>query len=54
MIDYAVATGVSYINFKGIGKPDKSSKVDRYAEIFDHIRLNKYGNKSNDQAVTQN
>ena len=30
IVDLCFATGVSYLNLKGIGKPEKAAKVDRF------------------------
>jgi len=46
LVDYAVATGTSYINLKGINRPDKSTKIDRFAEIFDYIVSKKFNGEN--------
>lgn len=38
MIDWAFASLVSHINIKGIGRPERSSKVDRFQEILETLR----------------
>jgi len=30
IVDLCFAAGISYLNLKGIGKPERSAKVDRY------------------------
>ena len=36
-VDLAFATGAGYLNLQGIGKSERSAKVDRYQEILEHL-----------------
>lgn len=38
IVDYAIANSLSYLNLKGLGKPERSSKVDRLQEILEELR----------------
>ena len=38
IVDFAFANGLSYLNLKGLGKPERSTKVDRLQEILEEIR----------------
>lgn len=38
IVDFAFANGLSYLNLKGIGKPQRSCKVDRFQEILEELR----------------
>ena len=38
IVDFAFANGLYYLNLKGIGKPERSCKVDRLQEILDELR----------------
>lgn len=37
-VDFAFANGLAYLNLKGIGKPERSVKVDRLQEILEELR----------------
>ena len=37
-VDFAFAYGLQYLNLKGLGKPERSVKVDRLQEILDELR----------------
>jgi enolase len=39
IIDFAFATQCAYVNMKGICKPEKTAKVERFQEIMEEIRL---------------
>ena len=38
IVDFAFANGLSYLNLKGLGKPEKSAKIDRLQEILEEMR----------------
>ena len=38
IVDFAFANGLSYLNLKGLGKPEKSAKIDRMQEILEEVR----------------
>ena len=38
IVDFAFANGLSYLNLKGLGKPEKSAKIDRLQEILEEVR----------------
>ena len=38
IVDFAFANGLTYLNLKGLGKPERSSKVDRLQEILEELR----------------
>lgn len=38
IVDFAFANGLSYLNLKGLGKPERSCKVDRLQEILEELR----------------
>lgn len=38
IVDFAFANGLAYLNLKGIGKPERSCKVDRFQEILEELR----------------
>ena len=38
VVDWAFATLVSHLNLKGMAKPERSAKVDRYQEILETLR----------------
>ena len=38
IVDFAIANSLSYLNLKGLGKPERSSKVDRLQEILEELR----------------
>jgi len=38
IVDFAFASGLTYLNLKGFGKPERSCKVDRLQEILEELR----------------
>ena len=38
IVDFAFANALQYLNLKGIGKPERSAKVDRMQEILEELR----------------
>ena len=38
IVDFAFTNGLYFLNLKGIGKPERSCKVDRLQEILDELR----------------
>ena len=38
IVDFAFANGLTFLNLKGIGKPERSCKVDRLQEILEELR----------------
>ena len=38
IVDLCFAAGISYLNLKGIGKPERAAKVDRYQETLESLR----------------
>jgi len=41
IIDFAFATRCAYINLKGIARPERTAKVERFQEIMEGIRAHK-------------
>ena len=38
IVDFAIANGLTFLNLKGLGKPERSAKVDRLQEILEELR----------------
>lgn len=38
IVDFAFANGLYFLNLKGMGKPERSCKVDRMQEILEELR----------------
>ena len=38
IVDFAFANGLYFLNLKGMGKPERSCKVDRLQEILEELR----------------
>ena len=38
IVDLCFASGIAYLNLKGLGKPEKAAKVDKFQEILDNLR----------------
>ena len=38
IVDLCFAGGISYLNLKGIGKPERAAKIDRLQEIIEMLR----------------
>ena len=38
IVDLCFAGGISYLNLRGIGKPEKAAKVDKLQEIVDMLK----------------
>ena len=38
IVDLCFANGISYLNLKGIGKPERAAKVDRFQETLENLR----------------
>jgi len=41
VVDLSFALGSSYLNLKGLGRPERSAKVARFQEILEQIRESK-------------
>ena len=42
VIDLAISNELAYLNIKGIGKTERSAKVDRLQEILEQLRQGDY------------
>ena len=38
IVDFAFANALHFLNLKGLGKPERSCKVDRLQEILEELR----------------